>query len=218
MATQSSIQPPRIAAWLIDLFAPYEEVESIPGDLYEELCLLAGERGLRSARRWYWRQTGKSIVHLIAAAFSASPLRIAGAVIAGFFLLRLGAPLPERVEFAILNWGHVYHSHWYAYISWLKSTEVLTGQLLVCLAVGCVVGLLAKGCELVAAMVLGVSMQLLFFIVLHRARYVGPPETSLQLLIHLSEYPIMLLVGAWIIRDRRLARLTLRREETACSK
>jgi hypothetical protein len=207
MTAQPSIQPPRIASWLIDLFAPYEEAESIPGDLYEEFCLLAGKHGSTSARRWYWRQTSKSIFHLIAAAFRTSPFKIVGAVITGFFLLKLGVPLPERIEFAILNWGHVYHSHWHAEISWMHYAEVLTGQLLVCLAVGCVVGLLANGCELVAAWVLGVSMQVLFFVVLHFARYVGPPETSLPLAIHLSPFPIMLSVGAWIIRDRRLARL-----------
>jgi hypothetical protein len=210
MSAQPSIQPPRIASWLIDLFTPYEEAESIPGDLSEEFCLFAKELGLKSARRWYSRQTSKSILHLIAAAFRTSPLRIVGAVIAGFFLLRSGVSLPERIEFAILNWGHVYHSHWHAQISWMNNAEILTGQLLVCLAVGCVVGLVAKGCELVTATVLGVSMQLLFFVVLHFARYVGPPETSLQLLIHLSPFSIMLLVGAWIIRDGRLSRLRRR--------
>jgi hypothetical protein len=217
MPAQPSIQPPRAASWLISLFAPYEETESIPGDLSEEFCLFAEVHGFQSARRWYWRQTSKSILHLIAAAFRISPLKILGAAMAGLFLLRLGVPLPERIEFAILNWGNIYHSHWHAYISWMNNAEVLTGQLLVCLAVGCVVGLLAKGGELVSAMVLGVSMQLLFFVVLHFARYVGPPETSLQLLIHLAPFPIMLLVGAWIIRDRRLTQLSSRRNEQTSS-
>jgi hypothetical protein len=130
--------------------------------------------------------------------------------------LRLGASLPERTEFAILNWGHVYHSHWYAYVSRVHNAEILIGQPLVCLVVGFVVGFLAKGRELVAAMALILITQLLFVIALHFARVVAPPETLsplvsvLSLLVHLSELPIMFLLGAWIVRDVRLTRMRSR--------
>jgi hypothetical protein len=35
------IQPPKTAEWLLDLFTPYEEAESIRGDLFEEFSSLA---------------------------------------------------------------------------------------------------------------------------------------------------------------------------------
>jgi hypothetical protein len=206
------LRSPRMASWLLDLFTPYEETESIPGDLYEEFCIFAGAHGLKSARHWYWPQTWKSIDHLFVGAFRNSPWSLFAAIITGIFLLRLGVSLPERTEFAILNWGHGYHSHWYGYVARMDNAEILAGQLLVCLVVGFVVGFLAKGRELVAAMALVLITQLLFVIGLYFARVVGPPETLsslvsvLSLLAHLSEFPIMFLFGAWMVRDIRLTR------------
>jgi len=42
------LRPPRIAVWLISLFAPAEEAESILGDLLEEFSHLALKRELPS--------------------------------------------------------------------------------------------------------------------------------------------------------------------------
>lgn len=53
------IRPPRIAAWLVKLFASAEE-ESILGDLIEEYSDLALKSGLAFARHWYWRQAVKT--------------------------------------------------------------------------------------------------------------------------------------------------------------
>ena len=41
MSSQTdSVQPPRIAVWLVSLFTPVGDVESIQGDLLEEFTLL----------------------------------------------------------------------------------------------------------------------------------------------------------------------------------
>jgi len=48
--TQASFQPPRGAVWLIELFTPYEQAESIPGDLLEEFSDLASKSGVAYAR------------------------------------------------------------------------------------------------------------------------------------------------------------------------
>ena len=58
------VQPPRIAVWLVNLFTPAKETESIPGDLLEEFSQLASKSGVTVARSWYWRQTAKTIAHL----------------------------------------------------------------------------------------------------------------------------------------------------------
>jgi hypothetical protein len=42
------VQPPRIATWLLNLFTPVGEAESILGDLLEEYYHLASNRELRS--------------------------------------------------------------------------------------------------------------------------------------------------------------------------
>jgi hypothetical protein len=207
MSVRYPFQPPRTACWLLDLFTPYEEAESIPGDLDEEFCAVAEERGIRAAQRWYWRQTCRSVAHLIAAALRTSPWSLVSTVLAGVFLLRLGAPLPERLEFAILNWGHLYHSHWYAYVSRMGGSEILAGQLLVGLVAGFAVGLLAKGRELVAALLLILVMQLLLVVIVQSSRVVGPAMLLWHFLIYLSGVSIMILLGAWIIRDIRLGRL-----------
>lgn len=113
----STPQPPRLASWLLDLFTPYNQAESIPGDLHEEFSNVLSQHGIPRARRWYWRQSLKSIAHLFAASFRTSPLSIIGSVIAGFLLLAWSASFPERIEFAIFNWNHNYHANWYAHIS-----------------------------------------------------------------------------------------------------
>lgn len=65
MSQASFVQPPRIAAWLVDLFTPVKQAESIPGDLLEEFLDLTSKLGVARARRWYWRQSLKTIAHLI---------------------------------------------------------------------------------------------------------------------------------------------------------
>ncbi len=72
MSQAPFVQPPRIAVWFVDLFIPYEQAESIPGELLEEFSDLASKSGLVSARRWYWRQTAKTIVQRLPFLFANS--------------------------------------------------------------------------------------------------------------------------------------------------
>jgi hypothetical protein len=59
------LQPPRPAVWLVNLFTSAEEAESILGDLLEEYFHLVSKSGVAFARNWYWRQTVKTIAHLV---------------------------------------------------------------------------------------------------------------------------------------------------------
>jgi len=209
MPTPSSLQPPRLASWLLDLFTPYEQAESIPGDLHEEFTALASEHGYFSARRWYWRQSFKSIAHLFVAAFRTSLLSVAGSVLVGVLLLRYSANLPERVQFTILHWNHVtaYHADWAAYIFWVN-IGILVGQLLMCLLIGFLVAFLAKGKEFVATTTLCLLHILIVGVLLRSARFVAPYShpALLEILHFMFEYPIMIILGGWIVRDIRLSK------------
>src|SRR5258707_14720044 len=103
MRQTSFVRAPRIAAWLIELVTPHEQAESIPGDLLEEFSELASRSGLTSARRWYWRQSVKTIAHLAGAGFRVAPWSIVGTVLGGYLLLAFGESLPERAIVAVLN-------------------------------------------------------------------------------------------------------------------
>jgi len=59
------LQPPRPAVWLVNLFTSAEEAESIRGDLLEEYFHLMSKSGVAFAQNWYWRQTVKTIAHLV---------------------------------------------------------------------------------------------------------------------------------------------------------
>ena len=83
MTSQSQwIQPPRFAVWLLTLFALHDQAESILGDLLEEFTLLASSSGVSFARRWYWRQTLKTVLELAILGFRASPW-LTGATVVG---------------------------------------------------------------------------------------------------------------------------------------
>src|SRR5580704_14470195 len=96
MSQDSPVQPPRLAAWLLELFVSDKRAESIAGDLVEEFSELASKSGVAAARSWYWRQSGRAIAHLIGNGFRVAPWSTAGTVIGGFLLLRFGLLLPGR--------------------------------------------------------------------------------------------------------------------------
>jgi putative ABC transport system permease protein len=57
--------PPGLAAWLVGLCAPSDDRADVLHDLAEGFCERAAAAGLASARRWYWRQTFRSIGPLV---------------------------------------------------------------------------------------------------------------------------------------------------------
>src|SRR5881394_208843 len=109
------VRPPRVAIWLVDLFTPDEDAEAIQGDLLEEYSELALKSGVASARRWYWRQSVKTIAHLMGTGFRVAPWSVAGAVVGGFLLLWLGFGfgLPELATLAVLDFRSQSHVHPY---------------------------------------------------------------------------------------------------------
>jgi len=155
MTSQSQfVQPPRFAVWLLTLFALDDEAESILGDLLEEFSLLASKLGVPFARRWYWRQTLKTVLQLAVLGFRTAPWLTTAAVAGGFFLRKLVAPWVEPPIFAVLEKYHVYEHHFSMYM-FFASTGIDIGHFITFLFVGFTVAFVARGREMVATMALG---------------------------------------------------------------
>ena len=143
------VQPPRFALWLLNLFAPTEQAESILGDLLEEYSQLASKSGVGSARRWYRRQAVKTIVHLVGSGFRIAPWSTTAGVVGWFLLFRFVRHLPENAIFAVLHKSRVYDHHFHTYV--LFATDGITaGYLIAAMLVGCMVAFTNKGTEIVA--------------------------------------------------------------------
>ncbi len=151
------VQPPRIATRLVNLFTTSEEGESILGDLLEEFSQLASTSGVVVARRWYWRQTVKTIAHLFVTGFRVTPWLTVAAVVGGFLLLRFVSGLPERGIEAVMDRYHVYEHHFNPYMFWMTD-GIAIGHVVVSMFVGCIVALVAKGREMVGTMTLGLVL------------------------------------------------------------
>lgn len=146
-------QPPRIATWLINLFTPAEQEETILGDLLEEFSHFASKSRVAFARRWYWRQTVKTIAHLFYAGFQSAPWLTAAAVAGGFWLHGFVSGLPDKLLKAVTDRYLFYWSaHFQAYM-WVLN-GMLIAHLILSMFVGCTVALVAKRREMVATVML----------------------------------------------------------------
>ncbi len=212
MRQTPAARPPLIAAWLIELVTPHEQAESIPGDLLEEFSELASKSGLASARRWYWRQSVKTIAHLAGAGFRVAPWSIAGAVVMGYLLRWFSAGLPEQVIVGVLHFRRHHVTPYYTwpqaqtYLLWLNS-GIWIGHLLLSLFIGCFVAVVARGSEMVAATALGLLcgvMNGVGFLVLV-ARHSPENAYLAPFLVHQFASSIMIVIGGVIVRESRSA-------------
>jgi hypothetical protein len=152
--TEPRTRPPRLAAWFVELSASAEQSESILGDLAEEFSDVASKSGVVSARRWYWRQSVKTIFHLAGAAFRSAPWSLAGIVLMGFLLKWFIARLPEQLIVAILHTQRPYSNLHYDLYVWLVTWGILILRVVQMTLIGCIVATVAKGKEIVAPVVL----------------------------------------------------------------
>jgi hypothetical protein len=209
MAQARFSRPPRIAVWLVDLFIPKEQAESIPGDMLEEFKALTSRSGVAAARQWYWRQSVKTIAHLIGPEFRVAPLSIIGVVLGGYLLLALGGSLPEQVIVAVLNLRRHHVNPYFtwsqaqAYLFWFNS-GILVGRILLSVVVGCVVATAAKSREMAATVTLALVLCAMTGVV-WVARNAPIPWTMLPWYVA-SWFAIV--IGGAIIRTRRSASTT----------
>jgi hypothetical protein len=204
MTSQSHfVQPPRLAVWLVTLFGLEDEAESILGDLLEEFSLLASRSGVSFARRWYWRQTVKTILYLAVLGFRTAPWLTTAAVVGGFFLRKVVARLVEPPIFAVLEKYHVYEHHFSMYM-FFASTGIDIGHLITFLFVGFIVAFVARGREMAATMALGLIFGAMIVVslpvVVMRFGYAMPLS---RLMWYFSDSLAIVVAGA-IVRTHRL--------------
>jgi hypothetical protein len=211
MTSQSALaHPPRVASWLVELFAPAEHAESMLGDLSEEFSGLASKSGLASARRWYRWQSAKTIVHLFGTGLRIAPWSIVGIILGGFFLLPFGMRFPEPLIVGVIHLyrNHVtpYYAHLDTYVLWLNA-GILIGRLLGSLCIGCFVAALARGREMVATITLGLicatmaAKAILIVVTWHW------PEQAFRLPFLVDRFgdASLIIMGGIIVRESRSA-------------
>ena len=214
MSSQTdSVQPSRTAVWLVTLFSPAADEESIPGDLFEEFSHLASEKGIAYARRWYWRQTVRSIPYLFAAGFRTAPWTIT-AIVTGAFLLRWlvsvsSNPTINGAIDSVLSKYRIYEHDPQAYVFWLTSS-MLTVRLILNALVGALVAVAAKGREMTATMTLG----LVGIVLATHATVLTVAKTGdygvVWTLPHTFAFSIAIVVAGAIVRTYRARAATLR--------
>jgi len=156
-------QPPRTAVWLLLLFTPAEQTESMLGDLLEEFSSLVMTSGAGFARRWYWRQTLNTIQHASVGALRAAPLLMLVAVVGGLWSIGFATTLSQHATRTFLDAHGIYQSHPDAYLFWSKFPLRL-GRLIICALVGCVVAIAAKRREMQVVTALSVAQLAMFFV------------------------------------------------------
>lgn len=200
------VPPPRIAVRLVNLFSSDEEAESIEGDLLEEYTHIASKWGTPFARRWYWRQTAKTVAHLTATGFRAAPWSTTAVVVVGFLLLRFVSGLPERAVFAVLERYRVFDYHFHTYV-FLATVGIAIGRVITSILGGCTVALAAKGREMVATMMLSLALGVLAGVAILVLLAWGRPLFLWTLPWQFADW-IAIVVGGAIVRTRRLAATT----------
>jgi hypothetical protein len=200
------LQPPRVAVWLVSLFAPAEDSESIVGDLLEEFSRLESRAGVAFARRWYWRQTVKSMAHLIGRGFRDAPWSTTATVVGGFLLLRFVSGLPNMLLSAITDrYLAFWSTHFQAYLWVLKG--MLGAHLIARMFVGAVVAGVAKGREMVATLALALILCGLIGAALLWVGMHGPLDVTWVLWSCAD--PFVIVVSGAIVRTGRSAARSL---------
>ncbi len=211
------VRPPRIAVWLIELFASAEQVEAIHGDLLEDFSVIASRSGISAARRWYWKQSLKSVTHLIWTGYRTAPWLIPLAI-GGICVFRLTLNLPTRVVCGIVfSIPGYYKTHWIPWTFWVNY-GVAIGTLVWEALIGCLIGLVAKGKETIATATLGAlgiaifTIPYLFWFAWYVAHWPssytrpsGSPAFTfgMVILINAFGHSVMPVIGGGIVRRFR---------------
>ena len=122
--------------------------------LAEEFLDIVAKSGTALARRWHWRQSLRSIVHLAGSSFRTAPWSLAGAVLLGVLLRRFDFQLPERIIVAILRAQRPYSNLRYGFYIWQVTYGIPIAWRCQFPARRCVVAFLAKGREVLAVLTL----------------------------------------------------------------
>jgi len=160
--TQASLRPPPLAVWLVELFVSEEQASSVLGDLLEEFSGVATKSSISNARRWYWRQTLPTVLHLLGSGFRAAPWFMAAVVAGGIALVELGRLFTLwSVDKEFKYFNHYVFPYFYPGSPLKLSLGLLLANGGTCLyrftvemLIGCIVALLSKQREMPATLAL----------------------------------------------------------------
>ena len=156
MSRASVVQPPRIAVWLIELFASDAQIEPVQGDLLEDFSLIASRSGIPAARRWYWKQSLKTSLQLFRSGFRSAPGLIAVTTIGAYFFLWATQWLPARLVIDVFDhYPGFFDAHFYCWLLCLHYGGPIVSWI-VAILLGCLIGVVANGKEIVATATFGV--------------------------------------------------------------
>jgi hypothetical protein len=160
-------QPPRAARRLLDLLVPTDQAPAILGDLLEEFSAVSSRRGSRSARSWYWRQSVKTIPHLLSAQFRVAPWRNLATALGGVLLLWLANTILMTTVsgYYPVNWPEPLR------LFWLVCVPV--ALLIEPMAAGWIVAWTSKGREMVVTIPFSLTTFALKVILLFPTRGAG---------------------------------------------
>jgi hypothetical protein len=188
--------PPRVADWLLFLFVSKDQAPPILGDLREEYSALASQRGMWSARLWYWRQVAKTVPHLFYAQLVLEPWQVFTDVVAGLVLLGLAyMPLYVVQPLRFLPYpAHSSESLQYAWqVLWLGVFPIVL-YILPSILVGWIVARASKGRDMVVTIIFSCTSFLLgiipFLILFFYVSYVHKLPISQAYLVVPSPRPI----------------------------
>ena len=109
MSNGSGIEPPRVASWAVELFAPIERSDAMLGDLREEFQAMARIHGGRLAKAWYWRQAAQTTIAMAADPFKSAAVATVGRGFAGILLAVMMASIWNLLEGRFVSTVPVYH-------------------------------------------------------------------------------------------------------------
>src|SRR5438094_8774932 len=101
--------PPHLALSLLKVLIPTDQYDAAVGDLLEEFSDRAKVSELMTARRWFWRQTWRTIGHFLLGQFRETPVVTAATIVSALLLLYY-ATVPANLAIkAILGSYNPYH-------------------------------------------------------------------------------------------------------------
>jgi hypothetical protein len=195
--------PPRTAVWLLNLCAGSAAADAIVGDLLEEYSLAAARSSPGSASVWFWRETWRTIPHLLAAGFRGARWLTAAAVAAGYLLRRITFRFPERLIVFVLDRYRVCDTHFSACLFW-TSDGVVIGLVLLSATTGALLALASRGREMTIVAALAAFQMLWTFAGVILAMVLLPRYWPNWTVLHEVAFSVAILLSGALVRTWRL--------------
>jgi hypothetical protein len=146
--------PPPLAEWLVSLVAAPEQTATIVGDLLEEFSSIISRSGTAPARRWYWRQSVRTVADLMHGQVRHAPAETVAFAIGGFLLYVLVERVLQVSAQAVVAFSGVY-SYMSAVPFW-RAIDTVERYVLPVM-VGWTVARVARGREMMAVLSVGIT-------------------------------------------------------------